>query len=177
MDVLILSRASEFVWANQGVIKYILKCSYSAEIFPYLTLARKYLWPALKAEDPWSPWTAEEVLRYSINTAPSPPAITLPSLLSQISYVWKKATIARSNFQTPRSCFSVLLGWPKCIWEVLWISEINPTDWRSGRPMMASEKQRMMEVKGLDHRMRKLKPHVWVMIFCLALLRRGFLYF
>lgn len=52
MDVLILSTASEFLWANQGVIKYILTCSYSAEIFSFLTLARKSLWPALKAGFP-----------------------------------------------------------------------------------------------------------------------------
>lgn len=79
MDVLILLTASEFLWANQGVIKCILTCSYSAEIFLYLT--GKSLWPALEGTGPWSPWVAGEVLMavfckhriFSTSHLPCPP--------------------------------------------------------------------------------------------------------
>lgn len=87
MDVLILSTASEFLWANRGIIKYILTCSYSAGIFPYLTLARKSLWPALEGRGPWSPWTAEEVLmavfskHSTFSTSHYPALPTLPNIL------------------------------------------------------------------------------------------------
>lgn len=83
MDVLILLTASDLLWANQGLIKYILMSSYSAEIFPYLTLAGKSLWPALEGRDPW---TAGEVLM-AVFCKHSTFSITLPSLLSQVACV------------------------------------------------------------------------------------------